>query len=71
MSFSGTRLAPVFVNLFRLVCPLKSFNRIINELDIFLQCRKEAIGKFQEATAYPITKERFRTMFREALPQNS
>ncbi|MEN6318295.1 MAG: hypothetical protein ABFD82_06020 [Syntrophaceae bacterium] len=50
---------------------IKSFQRIINELDSFLQGRIEAVRKFQEATAYPITKQEFLASLHEALQKGS
>ena len=44
---------------------LKSFNNVINNLPVFLKSRYEPVKKFQEATAYPISKWEFRRRFRE------
>ena len=38
---------------------LRSFERIVNDLNGFQQASKEPIRRFQEAIAYPVTKKEF------------
>ena len=38
---------------------IKSFERIVNDLNGFQQASKEPIRRFQEAVAYPVSKKEF------------
>jgi hypothetical protein len=46
---------------------IKSFERIVNDLNGFQQASKEPIRRFQEAVAYPVSAEEFRSKLKKFL----
>jgi hypothetical protein len=47
---------------------IRSFSSTRFDLDAFLESGKDAVRKFQEATAYPVSKSESRQIFKSALP---